>query len=547
MALKNTNDVTILVVDDNPINLELLSDCLTEFGYTVLLKKDGEKALALLERRIPDIILLDILMPGIDGFETCKYIKSMDRAKDIPVIFMTALTDTSDKIKGFELGAVDYITKPFHQEEVLARVKTHITIQDLKKDLQSKNRELQRSLERERKIADDLRLNLSISLPHELRTPLNSILGFSSLLKDPLYIPKPDKIAEYGEAIHQGGLRLKRLVENSLLYANLKLLKYTPRTRMFDQYDVFVDTKPFITSVALLKAEDAQRQDDLVLSLTDSHMRVSPQNIKKIIIELLDNAFKFSNPGSQVEIKSIINGTLCILSITDQGRGMTKEQIANIGAYMQFDRDFHEQQGAGLGMIVTSLLTQLEGGVISIDSTPGRGTSVSIVFNCNNGAYETQDTKSIKWFDPDDKHGCKIKGYKTLNLLDREEFTIFVINNDKENFSTITQLLTPAGFMVIEAKDFTQALEKALINPPDLIFTCLTALENQGIDKFGQMKMFSGNEKIKLIVMSTNIMESSNQEHILFMCDDQIMKPAKKKDILDKLEQHLGLEWIYEQ
>ncbi len=183
MSVKHTKDATILVVDDNPTNLEVLSDCLTQFGYTVLLKKDGEKALALLDRRIPDIILLDILMPGIDGFETCKRLKAMDAAKDIPVIFMTALSDTSDKIKGFELGAVDYITKPFHQEEVLARIRAHITIQDLKKSLQTKNRELQKVLERERKMAEDLRLNLSISLPHELRTPLNSILGFSSFLK----------------------------------------------------------------------------------------------------------------------------------------------------------------------------------------------------------------------------------------------------------------------------------------------------------------------------------------------------------------------------
>jgi len=552
MALKDTNDATILVVDDNPTNLEVLSDCLTEFGYTVLLKKDGEKALALLERRIPDIILLDILMPGIDGFETCKRLKALDSAKDIPVIFMTALSDTSDKIKGFKLGAVDYITKPFHQEEVLARVRAHITIQNLKKSLQTKNRELQKSLKRERKMAEDLRLSLSISLPHELRTPLNSILGFSSFLKDPADLPEPDKIAEYGDAIHRGGLRLSRLIENSLLYANLKLLKYTSRDRISDKDDVFVDAQPFITSVALLKAKDAQRQDDLQLSLTDANIRVSPQNINKIIIELLDNAFKFSNPGTLVHINSIVNGNLFILNITDQGRGMTEEQIANMGAYMQFNREFHEQQGAGLGLIVVNLLTQLEGGILSIDSKPG-GTTISIVFNCNPDTSGNPDKSSIKWFnsDKDSKYSTKkIKAYKLSDEQNRDKtkkIIIFIIDSTKENAAAIKDLLLPLKFEVIEIKKFSEALEKSLMNPPDLIFTDLNTLETQGIEIFRQIKMYSGKEKVKFIVMSTNIMESFNQEDVLSMCDDQIIKPASPQDILDKLELHLGLEWIYEE
>ena len=129
---------TILVVDDNPTNLNVLSDCLTDYGFTVLVKKDGEKALALMDRKLPDIILLDILMPKMDGYETCSRLKSRETTRDIPVIFMTALSETVDKLKGFELGAVDYITKPFHQEEVLARVKAHITIQSLKKNLQKR-------------------------------------------------------------------------------------------------------------------------------------------------------------------------------------------------------------------------------------------------------------------------------------------------------------------------------------------------------------------------------------------------------------------------
>lgn len=119
---------TILVIDDDSTNLSALSRYLSDFGFTVLLAKSGEYAFKILQRRLPDIILLDILIPEIDGFEVCQRLKSDNTTKDIPVIFMSGLTETIDKIKGFEIGAVDYITKPFQYEEVLARVNTHLTI-----------------------------------------------------------------------------------------------------------------------------------------------------------------------------------------------------------------------------------------------------------------------------------------------------------------------------------------------------------------------------------------------------------------------------------
>ena len=126
---------TVLLVDDNPMNLRLLADLFSDFGFTLLLAMTGEKALETVAKRRPDLILLDILMPGIDGFETCRRLKENDDTKSIPVIFLSALADVVDKVKGFELGAVDYVTKPFQRQEVLARVTTHLRIQDLTRTL----------------------------------------------------------------------------------------------------------------------------------------------------------------------------------------------------------------------------------------------------------------------------------------------------------------------------------------------------------------------------------------------------------------------------
>jgi PAS domain S-box-containing protein len=148
---------TILIVDDEPTNLKILFGYLQNSGYRVLTFEDGETALKRLESTNPDIILLDVMMPGLDGFEVCREIKKQKSVRDVPVIFLTALADTVDKVKGFEAGAVDYITKPVQFEEVLARIKTHLTIRNLQKGLQEQNKQLQEENFRRRRVQDALR------------------------------------------------------------------------------------------------------------------------------------------------------------------------------------------------------------------------------------------------------------------------------------------------------------------------------------------------------------------------------------------------------
>ena len=150
---------TILIVDDNPINLGVVSDYLEDYGFEIMVARSGENALKRIQHIQPDIILLDIMMPGMDGFETCQQLKANKVTKDIPVIFMTALTGTEDKVRGFEVGAVDYITKPIHQEEVLARVRTHLNLRNLTQNLQMQNLRLETSSQVGRQIISILELD----------------------------------------------------------------------------------------------------------------------------------------------------------------------------------------------------------------------------------------------------------------------------------------------------------------------------------------------------------------------------------------------------
>ncbi len=147
MSFKESGKATILIVDDSPMSLGVLFDFLTRAGFKVLIAKDGESAILKVKEASPDVILLDIIMPGIDGFETCRRLKANQSTQDIPVIFMTALSQTSVVVKGFELGAVDYITKPTQQEIVLARVTTHLTLQKLQHSLQQQNLQLQQEIQ----------------------------------------------------------------------------------------------------------------------------------------------------------------------------------------------------------------------------------------------------------------------------------------------------------------------------------------------------------------------------------------------------------------
>jgi diguanylate cyclase (GGDEF)-like protein len=145
--VEDSDKGTILIVDDSPANLGMLFDCLTQAGFSVLMAETGESAIEKVNSARPDIILLDIIMPGIDGFETCRQLKANESTQDIPVIFMTALSQTAVVVRGFQLGAVDYITKPTQQEIVLARVTTHLMIQKLKANLQAQNAQLQQEIE----------------------------------------------------------------------------------------------------------------------------------------------------------------------------------------------------------------------------------------------------------------------------------------------------------------------------------------------------------------------------------------------------------------
>jgi PAS domain S-box-containing protein len=184
MSAENNKKGVIVIVDDKPTNLGVLFDFLTDSGFKVLVAQDGESAIQKVEYAHPDLILLDVMMPGIDGFETCRRLKANPATQDIPVIFMTALSEAVDKVKGFSLGAVDYVTKPMQQEEVRARVTTHLTLRNLHHKLQEQNLQLQKAEEKYRSIVENATEGIFQATPEgryiTANPALARILGYSS-------------------------------------------------------------------------------------------------------------------------------------------------------------------------------------------------------------------------------------------------------------------------------------------------------------------------------------------------------------------------------
>ncbi|OUD15477.1 response regulator [Thioflexithrix psekupsensis] len=206
MDKKNT---TVLIVDDTPDNLSVLSDCLEETGMEIMTALSGQNALVLTQAVLPDLILLDVMMPGMDGFETCERLKQNPITESIPVIFVTALMDTESKVKSFSAGAVDYICKPIQKAEVLARVYTHLSISEMRRELQQQNERLQKQNER----LEEFRCTAA----NELFTPLSTITNSAKHLKNNFQIMSPAETYRDIEKIEDSSNRMIQIILENLL------------------------------------------------------------------------------------------------------------------------------------------------------------------------------------------------------------------------------------------------------------------------------------------------------------------------------------------
>ncbi len=358
---------TILIVDDNPTNIGVLADYLEDHGFTILVARDGESGVKKAEYAHPDLILLDVMMTGIDGFETCQLLKNNPATKNIPVIFMTALNEVEHKVRGFTVGAVDYVTKPLQQEEVLARVTTHLRIQALTSELQQTNKELQQ-------INADKDKFLSI-LAHDLRGPFLPLLGSAELLAKRIDKLSQEKIVDMSTSIFQSAQRVMDLLNNLLQWGRLQMdhTEFHPQQLKFELLARH--------NLGLVSANAHDKALILHLDATPNLLVYADENMVHFILRnLLTNAIKFTPKNGQITLSAFpLDADKAAIAVHDTGVGISKEGLQKLFKINQHHSTVgtNNETGTGLGLLLCEEMVKRNNGDIWVESEQGVGTTVT--------------------------------------------------------------------------------------------------------------------------------------------------------------------------
>lgn len=357
----------VLVIDDSPEIRIVIDETLNLFGCRTILADDGVNGIRMAREHLPDLIICDVNMPNLDGYGTLKALREDDATTMIPFMFLSGAADRVTIRKGMELGADDYLTKPFSPKELMAAVTTRL----------EKQAELRRHSDRK---LDELRGNLTMSLPHELRTPLSGIIGLAHLMMEDHAEMPPAEVLESSRFIHESAMRLHRLIENFLVYSQIELMGSAAKGIEISEDIRPVLLQELVPPLARKVSARHKREGDLLLKIESVSALVPAENLAKIVEELTDNAFKFSEPGKPVLVSCEVRDGRFVFTAADKGRGMSAEQIARIAPHTQFDRHMYEQQGSGLGLFIAKRITELFGGGFAIESKLGEGMCVRVSF-----------------------------------------------------------------------------------------------------------------------------------------------------------------------
>lgn len=531
----------IFIVDDMPANLGILDEFLSHHGFEVLIAQDGKSALAKVEKAQPHLILLDILMPELDGFETCRRFKANPATHDIPIIFMTALTDTVDKVKGFELGAVDYITKPFEQEEVLARIKTHLRISQLQQQLQLQNTQLQEKnnqldlltrhlsqrteelrsanteLARAARLKDEFLANMS----HELRTPLNAILGMSEVLQEGIYGPLNVQQAKSVHTIEESGRHLLVLINDILELAKIEAGKI--------KLDLIPVSANWVGESCLrLVKELAHKKQVKLQAVFDPNpltIQADERYLKQILLNLLDNAIKFTPTGGTVEleIKGDPEQQVVNLSVSDTGIGIPAKDMPYLfRIFVQIDGGLNRQhEGTGLGLAMVYRLVKMHGGSISVISNSGQGSCFIVALPWQPAMDSLADVPLDESVTPPPTQTAAITS----------EFVILLVDDNQIITETIADYLRAKGYQVILAHNGVQLIEQTREIHPDLILMDIQMPEMDSLEAIRRIRADTEMAKIPIIALTALTRPYDKERCLEAGANDYLSKPISFKGL----------------
>ena len=358
----------ILVVEDHDLLLLAIRDILEVEGYSVLTAMDGIEALKMMEEVTPDLIVADIMMPRMNGYELFEAVRERPAWVPIPFIFLTAKAEKEDRLKGKAMGAEDYITKPFDPEELVIAVRAKL----------GRSQAIRVASERE---FEDLKQQIITLLSHELRTPLTSVYGYTELaLEEAAGMPTPE-FQNFLLGIKKGADRLTNLVEDLLLLVRLDTGHVKKEFELLGSVEENLSeiiTRATLNHQAIANSKGLKLELDIPEQLPP--VRIYEAFVIEILSRLIDNAIKFSrDQGSQITISAQVENGNIAIAVQDEGIGIPESKMNRLfESFGQLDRSKMEQQGGGLGLVIVKGLANLMHGDITVESTVGEGSTFTL-------------------------------------------------------------------------------------------------------------------------------------------------------------------------
>ncbi len=367
MQQPKTEDFSILVVDDNKENLKVVSNFLKAEGYQIALAINAKDARKILEDTPIDLILLDVMMPGMDGFTFCRNLKEDPELAEIPVIFLTAKTETSDLVEGFQAGGVDYITKPFQREELIARVNNHIALTHAKQQVKKQAGEIKRiNLTKDR---------LYSVIAHDIKSPFSNISMLISSLAEGYLEAGTEEYDEILQSINSSTQETYGLLEN--------LLQWTrSQTGDLDQSPEPLQVNQLIDNTCRLLQPQAGKKNITIDHQTHADLTIHADRnmMQSVFHNLIGNAIKFSHEGGKITIRTREENNQAMIEVEDTGVGIPQENLEKLfkDRGQLTTRGTADEKGSGLGLLLVKDFVQKNNGRIDVESVVDQGTTFTL-------------------------------------------------------------------------------------------------------------------------------------------------------------------------